>query len=82
MPIFVWILKPVPVVILVSPLLKQKFANNDACASPATPMIGIIFLKILLKLLSPKIFELLITFGRLIYFISKIFNMYFSVIGR
>ena len=57
----VWILKPVPVVILVSPLLKQKFANNEACASPATPMIGIILLKLLLKLLSPKIFELLIS---------------------
>ena len=69
-------LKPVPVVILVSPLSKQKFAKNEACASPATPIIGIDFSNALLKLLSPKIFELLSIFGSLNYSPSKIFNKF------
>ena len=47
-------LKPVPVVILVSPLSKQKFAKNEACASPAPPIKGINFLNALLKSLSQK----------------------------
>ena len=59
LPIFVCILNPVPVVILVSPLLKHLFAKNEAWASPATPQIGISLLKILSKLLSPKSLVLL-----------------------
>ena len=78
LPIFVWMLKPVPVVILVSPLSKQKFAKNEACASPATPIIGIDFSNALLKSLSPKIFELLSILGRLRLLPSKIFNKFWS----
>ena len=64
--------------ILVSPLLKQKFAKNEACASPATPIIGISFLNARLKSLSPKIFELLSIFGKLRLLPSKIFNKFLT----
>ena len=68
-PIFVWILKPVPVVIFVSPGLKHKFAKKDAWASPATPVIGIFFEKLSSKLLTPKSLALGFTSAKAIFLI-------------
>ena len=62
---FVCILNPVPVVILVSPFLKQEFAKNEAWASPATPIIGILLLKLPSKSLSPNNSELFLILGNL-----------------
>ena len=73
-PIFVCILNPVPVVILVSPFLKQEFAKNEACASPATPIIGIFLLKLLSKSLSPNNSELFLILGNWIFLILNIDN--------
>ena len=67
-------LKPVPVVILLSPGLKHKLAKKDACASPATPDIGISFRKLFSKLLRPKLLELDFTSASLNCSISKIEN--------
>ena len=73
-PIFVCILNPVPVVILVSPFLKQEFAKNEAWASPATPIIGILLLKLPSKSLSPNNSELFLILGNWIFLILNIDN--------
>ena len=71
-PIFVCILNPVPVVILVSPFLKQEFAKKEAWASPATPIIGTLLLKLPSKSLSPKNSELFLILGNWIFLILNI----------
>ena len=73
-PMFVCILNPVPVVILVSPFLKQEFAKNEAWASPATPIIGILLLKLPSKSLSPNNSELFLILGNWIFLILNIDN--------